>query len=339
MDSTPAAALPTRDDLLAIIRIQTEIIGLGLDLDAVIAGAVRGASELAEADGAAVELVEDGVMIYRAGHGIAEAQIGLTIPIAGSLSGLSVETGQTLYCEDAERDPRVNAAACHTVGLRSMVVVPLRFEQSVVGVLKVMSVRPSAFGPKQIEILRLIADFLAAATYFSTRCQSDALFHRATHDFLTGLANRALFLDRLRNAVHLAGRDQRRSAVLVIDMDGFKQINDRHGHRAGDMAIREFARRLEHATRKSDTVARLGGDEFGVVLAPSPDPSNIHTTIARLSAAIDRPFVYEDHHIDLHASVGAAFYPDDATDIDGLIEKADQAMYTAKQTRRPRPTG
>ena len=171
-------------------------------------------------------------------------------------------------------------AACRAVGLRSMVVVPLRFEQTVVGVLKIMSLRPSAFCPRQIEILRLMADFLAVATYFSTRCQSDALFHRATHDFLTGLANRALFLDRLRNAVNLAGRDRRRTAVLVIDMDGFKQINDRHGHRAGDMAIREFARRLEHATRKSDTVARLGGDEFILVL-PGTDAAGASRVAAK----------------------------------------------------------
>lgn len=334
MPPVPAPSQPSSEDLLSIIRVQTEIARLGLDLDAVMALAVRACMELSGADGAAVEIAEGPLMIYKAAAGSASAQVGLSVNAGHSLSGLCVQTGVPLWCDDADSDPRVDLEACRRVGLRSMAVVPLRHDSETVGVLKVLSLQPAAFGPRQIEILKLMADLLAASMYFAARCGKDALFHRATHDLLTGLANRSLFIDRLRNALLQADREGNQTGVLMVDMDELKQINDRYGHRIGDIAIREFGNRLLGGARRSDTVARLGGDEFGIVLSPTASADGLRASTDRLIRQAQGPLVVDGRQIDLGASFGAALYPNDATDIDSLLEKADQAMYVIKRERK-----
>ncbi|MDD2987491.1 MAG: sensor domain-containing diguanylate cyclase [Zoogloea sp.] len=334
MTFPPGAALPSAEDLLSIIRVQTEIARLGLDLDAVMGLAATASMELTTADGAAVEIVEGPLMVYRAAAGAALSQLGIGIDAEHSLSGLCVRSGSPLSCDDAESDPRVDLTACRKVGLRAMAVVPLRYDKDTVGVLKVMSRRPAAFGHRELEILKLLADLLAASMYFAARCGNDALFHRATHDMLTGLANRALFLDRLRNALLQADRENNQTGVLMVDMDELKQINDRLGHRVGDIAIREFAQRLANGARRSDTVARLGGDEFGVVLSPTASTDGLQASTTRLEQQVHGPLRVDGHEINLGASFGAALYPDDASDIESLLDKADQAMYATKRTRK-----
>lgn len=334
MTFPPGAALPSAEDLLSIIRVQTEIARLGLDLDAVMGLAATACMELTAADGAAVEIIEGPLMVYRAAAGTALPQIGLGIDAERSLSGLCVRSGTTLSCDDAETDPRVDLEACRKIGLRAMAVVPLCHDKEIVGVLKVMSRQAAAFGNRQIEILKLMADLLAASMYFAARCGNDALFHRATHDMLTGLANRALFLDRLRNALLQADREKNQTGVLMVDMDELKRINDKHGHRIGDIAIREFALRLASGARRSDTVARLGGDEFGVVLSPTASTDGLHASTSRLVQQVRGPLMVEGCQIDLGASFGAALYPDDGSDIETLLDKADQAMYAVKRERK-----
>ena len=125
----------TPDQLLAIIRIQTEIAKLGLDFGGVMGLVVDKALVLVEAEGAVIELAEGDDMVYRAASGLAGGQVGLRVSRQSSLSGLCVETGQPMLCNDSENDPRVDLAACRKVGLRSMLVVPLKHDESVVGVL------------------------------------------------------------------------------------------------------------------------------------------------------------------------------------------------------------
>jgi diguanylate cyclase (GGDEF)-like protein len=215
-----------------------------------------------------------------------------------------------------------------------MIVVPLRHQNATVGVLKVLAAKPAAFESSDLRLLGLMADFIAASMFHATHNESGGLFHLATHDAMTGLANRALFYDRLRHCLALAERERRQFAVLNFDMDGLKPINDRMGHRAGDAAIQEFAQRLKLATRASDTVARLGGDEFGAILSRVDQADGAMIHMQRLADKFAQPFQFEGRPIPLRASIGCAMYPDHGVDINTLIEHADQAMYSAKRAAK-----
>lgn len=329
--------MPTRQQLMQVLQIQTEIAKLGLDLGGVMQFIVEQTLPLINADGAAIELAEDGEMVYRAASGIATPQLGLRLRIDASLSGLSVMTGKILTCTDAETDARVDSEACRKVGLRSMIVMPLKHHGVTVGVLKAMSRQPDKFGRKDKAVLALLSEVVAAAMYFSAKYDSDNLFIRATHDSLTGLANRALFMDRLRSAAARSNRERAASGLLMIDMDGLKQINDSHGHRIGDAVLIEFSSRLRELTRDTDTAARLGGDEFGIVLSPLDGATGIEAAMARIDAEYKRPFLFEGKSIPLRASIGSALIPCDGTDPEKIMDLADQRMYKAKKARKSRP--
>lgn len=328
--------MPTRNQLLQVIHIQSELAKLGLDLGGVMQFIVEQTLSLIGADGAAIELAERGDMVYRAASGTAFPQLGLRLKIDKSLSGLCVRTGESLLCEDAETDPRVDLEACRKVGLRSMVIMPLQHRGITIGALKALSAQPGKFGPRDATLLRMLSDVVAAAMYFSVKYSGDDLFIKATHDDMTGLANRALFMDRLRNAVALTGRDQKSAGVLMIDLDGLKQINDNHGHRVGDAVILEFAKRLERVTRELDTTARLGGDEFGIVLLALDNKKCIDTAAGRIEAVNQQVFNFEGNDYEISASVGAALIPSDGTEPEQLLDVADQRMYSVKRRRKER---
>lgn len=330
--------MPSQEQLLKVIEIQTEIVKAGLDLGQVMTLVVERTLALIEADGAVIELVQNGDMVYASTSGLASPHLGLRLRQANSLSGMCVESGTILRSNDTECDGRVDQAACQRIGLRSMIVMPLKFDSKVVGVLKAMSMQPAAFRAQDEVLLGLLSDLVAAAMYFATQLDSDQLFQKATHDSLTNLANRSLFMDRLRSVAARRGRDRRPAGVLMIDMDGLKQLNDTFGHRVGDAAIREVAKRLKTASRESDTVARFGGDEFAVLLSPVDQASGIDAAVQRLYSQVTGPFRYEDRAYDLSVSIGAACLPEDSDDIEQLLEVADRRMYSAKRAHRSRKT-
>jgi len=123
--------------------------------------------------------------------------------------------------------------------------------------------------------------------------------------------------------------------VLILDIDGLKPINDRFGHRAGDAALREFGVRLQQVARKDDTVARLGGDEFASILQVE-DRVGALAHVRRIEQAFDAAFAHEQQPIALSASIGAAIFPDDATELEALLDTADRAMYAVKRARTTR---
>lgn len=322
--------------LLEVIRTQTAIAKFGLDLGGVMAFVAERVQALTGANGAMIELAEDDDMVYRAVSGMAGGLLGLRLKRQGSLSGACVAEGRILRCDDSETDPRVDRNACRKVGLRSMVCAPLAHNDTPVGVLKIASPVPGAFSERDIRVLELMCDLIAAAMFHAVAHETSELYHRATHDALTGLANRALFYDRLRQGLELACRRSSLIGILNLDMDGLKAINDRYGHRAGDAAIRETATRIRRALRQSDTAARLGGDEFGVILYDVQNRDSAATSAERITAEIRQPFAFEDRPLSLDASVGVAVFPDDGKEMDALIEKADQSMYTIKRSRKGR---
>ncbi len=160
-----------------------------------------------------------------------------------------------------------------------------------------------------------------------------ALEHRALHDPLTDLPNRSLFQDRLQQAILQARRGNEVGAVLVIDLDGFKAVNDHHGHHCGDQLLKQISSRLRAGLRGSDTVARLGGDEFGVVLPNIGGDSGAAFATAKLRAALEQPFDCDGHEVHVSASIGVALFPSHGIDPDQLVRRADAAMYECKRAR------
>jgi diguanylate cyclase (GGDEF)-like protein len=164
----------------------------------------------------------------------------------------------------------------------------------------------------------------------------EELRHQAMHDALTGLPNRTLFLDRTQHAVHLAARNGLWPAVLYIDLDGFKPVNDTYGHEAGDVLLQAFSERLDGCLRSADTAARLGGDEFAVLLHGPLDASSVERVLDRIRSQLALPIdLGAGRNATIGASIGVAFADAD-TDVDTLIRHADVAMYTAKRNGRQR---
>jgi diguanylate cyclase (GGDEF)-like protein/PAS domain S-box-containing protein len=157
----------------------------------------------------------------------------------------------------------------------------------------------------------------------------------AHHDSLTGLPNRLLFNDRLEQAISLAKRDSRQFALLYLDLDKFKPVNDTLGHAAGDELLKAVGARLRRQVRESDTVARVGGDEFTVILPDIARREEAETVAKKIIAAVAAPFELgsQRHSVDIGTSIGIALYPADARDADALVKAADAAMYSAKQIR------
>jgi diguanylate cyclase (GGDEF)-like protein len=322
--------------LMEIIRLQTEIAKLGLDLSGVVEAVVERIPTLTNAEGAIVEYTEGDEMIYRGASGFTRPLLGNRVKREASLSGLCVREGHILRSDDTLIDPRVDVGPCEIVGIRSMVVAPLKHDGSVVGVLKIGSTSTHAFTARDVRVLELMSELIAAAMYHAARNEANALYQQATHDALTGLANRTLFFDRLRQRISPGRRHIEPLGVLLIDMDGLKRVNDNYGHRAGDAAIRETALRISRIPRRSDIVARLGGDEFGVILGEISDPSDLLAIVERISQETDQPFRFEGNLLHLTASIGHSRFPEDGSDVDALLEAADRSMYQMKRTRNVR---
>jgi diguanylate cyclase (GGDEF)-like protein len=158
----------------------------------------------------------------------------------------------------------------------------------------------------------------------------------ALHDALTGLPNRRLLTDRIEKAMQHACRGQNMMAVMYMDLDGFKAVNDNHGHQAGDELLKMVADRLLRATRKEDTVARLGGDEFIVVLSDITHVDDVVRPASKVLRFLSAPFEIGDLSVKISGSVGIAFYPGDGQNVEELMARADKALYEAKRAGKNR---
>jgi diguanylate cyclase (GGDEF)-like protein len=196
---------------------------------------------------------------------------------------------------------------------------------------------------REVYLVLAIGLFLLYAALFrivagasrKIRKQAELNAYQAFHDALTGLPNRMLFRDRVQVALSQAQRDNTRVGVMLMDLDRFKDINDSLGHHCGDELLKQVGPRLEGVLRDSDTVARLGGDEFALLIHDLSSPDIAATVANRVRSAFERPFVVQGLALDVEPSIGIAVFPDHATDVDSLVQRADVAMYVAKGAHRP----
>jgi diguanylate cyclase (GGDEF)-like protein/PAS domain S-box-containing protein len=175
--------------------------------------------------------------------------------------------------------------------------------------------------------------FIATLRDISERkAHTDALEYQALHDALTGLPNRSLFGDRLRQALLAARRNQKMFGVLLLDLDRFKDINDALGHDRGDSLLQEVTARLRGVLRATDTIARLGGDEFAVLTTDAKHPEDVVAIARKILASLEGPFAIADQMVETGASIGIAMYPVHGDDPSTLLRRADVAMYVAKRS-------
>ncbi|MEC5161992.1 MULTISPECIES: GGDEF domain-containing response regulator [unclassified Janthinobacterium] len=158
----------------------------------------------------------------------------------------------------------------------------------------------------------------------------------ALHDPLTGLPNRRLLEDRISTSLQHAERNQGRAAVMYLDLDGFKAINDTYGHAYGDEILKMVAKRLVGSSRKEDTVARIGGDEFVIVLGSLSGLGDASEPASKLVEIVSEPYFINDLTLKLSTSIGISVYPDDADNVEALINMADSALYEAKRAGKNR---
>ena len=315
------------DRLRAIIETQTEIARTRLDLDAIMDLVVRRAQDLTEATAGVMELVEGEQMVYSVASGAAAPYSGTRLDIATSFSGLCVAEDRPLYSEDTASDPRVDREAAQRVGAASMICVPLRHDGAVVGVLKVYAAEPRAFTDDDLDTLGLLAGI--AAAHMAHAAQFEATERDSLHDPLTGLRNRRAYDERLLIEAARARRYRHPLSLCLLDLDGFKGVNDRLGHPAGD-AVLEGIGRVLGDTRLSDECFRIGGDEFAILMP--------ETTRRRAEIAVQRVLNgIADARLgdgEVSASVGIACTTGNPLE---LHAEADAALLAAKRTRSPTP--
>jgi diguanylate cyclase (GGDEF)-like protein len=231
-------------------------------------------------------------------------------------------------------DPEDHLATVRqALALPYLISTPVVLHGAIVAVLvtgRVREQRPflPRLGRSDVETVQAVSAYLAAVLAGQRLQEAQNL---ANFDPLTSLPNQRLTIDRLQQAVALAVRDRFRCAVMFVDLDGFKAINDTLGHAAGDEVLRQIAQRLTHCVRSSDTAGRIGGDEFIVVLSHVDTAEDAGRVAAKLIAAVREPIDVYGTPCQVGASVGIAVYPDHGADADTLLARADEAMYAVKK--------
>jgi len=317
-----------------LVQVLTEVVGEH-DFTRFFERAAGAAAELIGGDGAALITLDNrDTLCYRFFLGLpAELEEPLRrncFPAERGTAGLALHTMRSVYNPDYPASP--NAMPEYVAaGLKSNLLVPVSSGNEVLGVLAISWFHhhgPPAIQQDAIRVAELLANMIGAA--FHRQQLSNELRRQAYEDTLTGLGNRMMLTERLEHAIASAQRDERLIAVLVLDIDGFKRINDRMGHAAGDRLLQEVASRLGDVVRRNDTVVRLGGDEFVILVECARSLSEIQNVIRRIIIALQIRITINGRTEQVSTSLGATVYPLDDVSPDVLIAHADNAMYVSK---------
>ncbi len=313
------------DRLRMVVETQSEIASSRLDPDEVMRRVVERAREITDAAAAVVEIADGDELVYRAASGTATEFLGLRMEAAQSLSGLCIDTGQLLRCDDASTDPRVNAEVCHLLGAVSMICVPLQHpDGGTVGVLKLYASQREAFDAADEEMLGLLSGVIAAHLTNATRFA--AVRDDSRRDALTGLGNRRAYDEAL---VREAGRSARYGSLLslaLFDVDGFRAVNERYGHPRGDAVLAEVGRILGSG-RSGDQAFRVGGDEFALVL--------VETGLSQAELVAGRMVEAVAGSVQIAGQATLSMGLAEARSLDprALHAEADAALHRSKQAR------
>jgi diguanylate cyclase (GGDEF)-like protein len=326
------------DDLRSVVAMSSDLAKT-LDPDRI---GDQIALHIANAVGAAEcgvnYLDRDGVRLSVHGYYPAErrAEIDQSYALVDYPATLEVVRTQSPIVVDVD-DPHADPseiAFLREIDHRSMAILPLVAAGKTIGAIEISSRESNAFDQRRLRLAAMLANE-AAMTLENARLY-DAIRHQAFHDGLTGLANRALFRDRVQHAIaRTAGRSTSRHAVLFLDLDDFKTLNDRLGHARGDEVLMEAARRVTDCLRPGDTAARLGGDEFAILLEDVADEGTAIAVAERLSETFHEIIILDGAIATTAASIGIAL-TDGSDDVEDLLRNADVAMYAAKSRGRNR---
>ncbi len=248
-----------------------------------------------------------------------------------TLSNEVIRTGQALLITP-DRQQGLHPRLLSVVGHAALdwLGVPLRSTKGVIGALVVQSYEGGVrYTEQDMALLQFVSAQVASAI---ERKRNQAwLEHMVGHDPLTDLPNRSTVHARLEQALERARQERTRLALLYLDLDGFKQVNDRHGHELGDLLLHEVARRIRASVRQSDTVGRLGGDEFVVLVERIAEPGNAFAVAEDIRVALMQPFELQGLAVQVSTSIGIALYPENGSEKKPLLRHADRAMYESKK--------
>ncbi|WP_245665751.1 sensor domain-containing diguanylate cyclase [Actinoplanes subtropicus] len=302
---------------------------------------VASAAEAFRTDHAAIGLVDhEGRIRYMHSVGLEDGDAKLAHLIGTQASDAPVwkatADGKPALVADATNVAALPDGVIRQMGMKSYVAIPIKSSQGAVGLIMC----GDGAGREWTSRDRILAEQLSvegglivdsAGMRQAAQAHVAQLSHQAFHDSLTGLPNRSYLLERAEQAVELAGATGTRTALMLLDLNGFKEVNDTAGHQTGDALLQQVAKRLLGAVREVDVVSRLGGDEFAILLTRDPDEKVATAVADRIVDRLREPFTIEGKQVQIGGSVGIALFPDDADSYDELMRGADEAMYDAKR--------
>ncbi len=245
----------------------------------------------------------------------------------------TLRRGEVVAINDIEADATVPCrSAALARGFRSMAWLPIRTDSGVAAVFVLYAAEPGVFDDDELTLLEHLAGDISLA--LKNIEKEEKLNYLAYYDVLTKSANRSLLQDRLAQAIAYAGRHGRQVAVISVDIDNFKYVNNSLGHNTGDQLLKAVTERLGSCLRDGDTVARQGGDEFVIVLPDQVSDDHASQVVKRILSSIARPILINDREFNITCSIGASFYPQDGPDGETILKNADAAMYGAKELGR-----
>ncbi|HXV11352.1 MAG TPA: EAL domain-containing protein [Burkholderiales bacterium] len=329
-----AARLGRQFDALKMLSKIDRAILSELDMDRIVEGVLLRLRETLNAGCASIAVIDhdspENVRAYAvADHGVQPPVERCTLP---------AETRETLRANPAglwmsgETARRTMEGCLESLNARHFFTLPIIWKDQLFGVLSLGYPVVAELSDEDMSYIRDYADRVAVA--LSTAAREGQLYHQARTDALTDLPNRFFFLDQLQQDIVQTQRGGGKLALLFVDLDRFKSINDSFGHSAGDELLREAAARLRQCVREGDTVARLGGDEFTILINPLASTKTASAVAEHVLAALSKPFLIENLEHVVTASIGIAVYPSDGANAEELMRNADTAMYRAKDGGR-----
>jgi len=306
------------------------------ELDHVLGTILNGVVDMLGAETGSVMLVEDEELRGVAAVGN-ERALGARLSFGEGIAGRVAVVRNALLINGEATDGEFRGLRPRRTPVDSAISVPMIEREQLIGVLNVTAPATHVFNHRDLEAARAFAEYAAAAIakarlYDNSRRKSEELAYRATHDSLTGLPNRSMLRDRLLRD----GAGTSCGALLFVDLDGFKAVNDMLGHAGGDVLLEAVAGRLMSSVSTSDTAARVGGDEFAVFVTGGSDLRPAIAVAERLIQRLSDPFVVFDNTVTVSASVGIAQWGMHGDSFEDLFQAADHALYEAKKAGKNR---